>query len=196
MQPYRSRQPVERAATVSFGGERWRFLRIVAAFLLVGASLAAIAGWFYTDGRISGSVLTPAIFGVLLLARTRSGTIELRHEEQELLVTFRRFGVPKRVRVPVRELTGVLIVPPETKDGEFELRLSLAGGKSVVLLRAATIEELVPSHEAVGDFLLENDLLRPPDAPLQADIVRVATDEAPPSRDETELLEGAGRAQK
>lgn len=162
VQPYRS-APNEPNATVSFGDEKRRRLNMVLGILLVLSAVAVVALWLWVGEHIQGSVFLPAVFGVLLLARSRSGTLELARAERELRVKVRRFGPTLRERVPIDDLEGVTVVPSSftSKNPEYLLQLLRKSGSPLTLLRASKESELEPSRARVGDFLLEHGLLTP-----------------------------------
>jgi hypothetical protein len=136
-------------------------LAIFAGLALIAASVGAVVAWTRWGGRIFGSVLVPALFGISLLVRARWGTIELSREQHLLLVEKGGVWPRRRDKVALRDLKSVETVPDSfrAKDPDYELNLVLADERRLHLRRAGSEAALERDRAAIADFLREHQLL-------------------------------------
>jgi hypothetical protein len=162
MPTYRAPAAPSRRRIASFGDVRHRGLLALLSFALIGVSVLTILGWLHWGGGIHGSVLLPALAGVVLLFQRRGGSLEYLPERAELRIAFQSVVIRRKIRVPVREITGLTVLPSNAKDAkaDYELLLLRGAGPRLRLLRAGSAAKLEPARVAVSAFLLENGLLR------------------------------------
>jgi hypothetical protein len=166
-------------------GHRW--LSLIAALALIALTIAIITAWLRYGGGISGTVLAPAVVGVIMLLQRRSGTITFDRDQRVLHVTRKRVIMSDRVDVSATDITGARVEPRNFKERDpkrYELRLTRRTGQPVLLLDGKSPMALEASRLAVGAFLVENGLLR--EDPVEAIGARVA-DGSPSPPNENEL---------
>jgi hypothetical protein len=142
-------------------GHRW--LSLVAALALITLTVAIVAAWLRYGGGISGTVLAPAVVGVIMLLQRRSGAITFDREQRMLHVTRKRVIMSDHVDVSANDITGARVEPRSFKERvpkRYELRLTRKSGQPILLLEGKSPAALEASRLAVGSFLVENGLLR------------------------------------
>ena len=172
MQPYRVAEGPR--AKVTFPDEHRRAWTLL-AFALIASSVGMVVAWLHSGGKISGSVLVPAMFGVIMLARPRLASLEYVRDAGELVVVRRTLVTRRTLRVPAGDITGVTVEPTDWKseNPSFELRLMLKHDKSVLLARASSAQALESARVLAGDFLVENRLLHDErEANVRIDVTR------------------------
>lgn len=160
----------------------WKYGAMITAAFVVFDCLGLLLAR-YLRVRGGGPILLPALAGLDRLLRRRSGTIEYVQEREELHVELRSVLGRQQVVVPVSDVTGLTLtdsigetVPAipdrhlllarvfsvKGADPELDLRLQLATGRSLSLLRSSDAHFLEAARAAVSAFLIENALVRTP----------------------------------
>ena len=157
--PYRTSEP--RHLEVPFGNRRRAIRQIVAGAALVAASLATVFAWSQLGGRIWGSVLAPALYGLFLFGRARWGTLELDSDTRTLIVRRRGVWPRTKVSVPLADVGTVQVVPSSFREEkpDYDLVLARQDQTTVLLRRAASEAELEDDRARVADFMREHGLL-------------------------------------
>ncbi len=154
MSPYRSAPLV--VETHEIGSRRAFRLQVALGVALLLAPAILVVIWLQVGGGVSGAILGPVVFGVVVLARARYSTIVVSQTEREVRVTIGRLGPVIRSRIPFEELESVFVLPSEMRSGNpaYELQLGRAHGEPVLLLRADSALALEPERARLGEFLL------------------------------------------
>jgi hypothetical protein len=126
----------------------------------MAVSALVLVVWAVRGGRISGSVLMPALVGAALIARARWGTLTLSRERGLLTVEWRASLRRTRHEVALDEVESIEVVPASFRlqNPGYDLCLTLRGDRRVELLRAATVPQLERDRAAIAAFLREHRL--------------------------------------
>lgn len=162
MSPYRSAPLL--VDTHEIGSRRAFRFQVALGVALLLAPVIVVAIWLRIGGGVSGAILGPVVFGVVLLARARYSTIVVSQSEREVRVTIGRLGPVIRSRIPFEELESLFVLPCDMKSGSpaYELQLGRAHGAPVLLLRADSPLALEAERARLGEFLLRTGAMGAP----------------------------------
>jgi hypothetical protein len=141
--------------------------------MLLAMSAAIVVGWMLCGGGIHGSVFTPAILGMLLIARAKWGDL-LFLRDRRVLSVVRRGLWRRRVDVPLSDLQTVQVDVSSFRQEEstYDLHLVLSGDRRLLLRRAASADALEGDRSRIADFLRQHDLLWGGGDPARASAAR------------------------
>jgi len=159
MSPYRSSTRAPNTS-IHFGDRRRAVRQIVLGVALLAASVVAVVAWALTGGGIRGSLLLPAVIGLVLLGRARWGVLTLFVDRRALVV--RRWPWPHAdVSIPLGDLATVQVVPTSLRHEEpdYALVLARADATQVTLRIAPSAAALEDDRARIADFMREHSLL-------------------------------------
>ncbi len=152
--PYRT--PAESPRTrLAFGGSRQRKLEIAAGFLVIAVTGILFSTW-PADHPFIGFLMLLSFLGVGLIVSAQWGTMELRRDEDRLLVELRRVAFARRHDVTLSDLRGVEVTPVMGRGRQpngWQLQLQLGAGRRLLLRRASSHQELEGDQVAIAAFL-------------------------------------------